>query len=390
VVISLKKTNAMIKVAHVMYSYLGQSETFIWQYLHSFRDVMPIVIARRLENLDQFPVPNGQIRPINGPRWSISWTMDNWYRRVLKDPSGYTKHMIKKKDVKLIHAHFGPTGSSYLPLSISLNLPIITTFYGYDLSCINIIEQYRTAYTRLFKQGSLFLVEGPCMREKLISIGCPDEKILIQRIAIDINQYTFRTRSWDGKRKIQLLFVGRFVEKKGLEYALHALARIKDDYPFQFKIIGGGDLEESLRSLATSLGLKKEILWLGMQPHGKVIEEIKKCDILIQPSVTARDGDSEGGAPTIILEAQASGVPVIATTHADIPYVTCPNKSAFLSPERDVNQLADNICHLFDNSLAWAEIGIRGLKHVKEFHDVRTEVVTLEKIYKKFLHPITF
>ncbi len=375
----------MIKVAHVMNSYLGHSETFIWQYLHSFRNVMPIVIAQRLENLDQFPVPNGQIRPIYGPRWSFPWAMDNWYRRALKNPLGYAKRVIRKEDIKLIHAHFGPIGSNYLPLSISLNIPLITTFYGYDLSRKDIIDKHKTAYTRLFKEGTLFFVEGPCMREKLVSIGCPDEKILIQRIAIDLEQYTYRVRSRDGKRQIRLLFVGRFVEKKGLEYAIKALAKIKKNYSFQFRIIGGGELEDSLRSLAIRLDLTNEIVWLGMQPHRKVIEEIKKCDILIQPSVTAKDGDSEGGAPTIILEAQACGVPIVSTTHADIPYITCPNESALLSPERDIEDLSKNIRYLFNNPSMWIKMGMQGRKHVEEFHDVMKEVMTLEKIYKKVL-----
>jgi colanic acid/amylovoran biosynthesis glycosyltransferase len=375
----------MMKVAQVMSSYLGHSETFIWQYLHSFRDVIPIVIAEKLEHLDQFPLPNGQVKPSYGPRWSFPWAMDNWYRRVLRDPEGYAKHLITKENIKLMHAHFGPIGCRCLPLSVSLKIPLITTFYGYDLSRQDTIDKHRTAYAQLFKEGTLFLVEGPRMKEKLVSIGCPDEKISIQRIAIDLKQCVFNTRSWDGKRPIHLLFVGRFVEKKGLEYALRALAKIKNDYSFQFRIVGTGDLGEGLRSLAVSLDLREEIAWLGMQPYRRMIEEIQDSDILVQPSVTARDGDSEGGAPTVILEAQACGVPVISTTHADIPYITRPNESALLAPERDAELLAKSIRSLFDNPSTWAQMGMQGRKHVEEFHDVRREVVALERIYEKVL-----
>jgi colanic acid/amylovoran biosynthesis glycosyltransferase len=179
-----------------------------------------------------------------------------------------------------------------------------------------------------------------------------------------------------------LLFVGRFVEKKGLEYALQALAKIRKNYSFKFKIIGGGKLEESLRSLASNLGLTKEIVWLGMQPHRRVIEEIQTCDILVHPSVTATNGDSEGGAPTIILEAQACGVPVISTTHADIPYITVPDDSALLSPERDVDSITDNFRQLFDNSEAWSRMGKKGREHVEKYHDVRKEVISLEGLYR--------
>lgn len=375
-------TAPMLKVAHVMGSYLAQSETFIWQYMHKFVCAYPVVIAESMQNLKQFPLQKGKLYRIYGPRMTYPWLVDNMFRRILRRPHGYATRILRKEGVRIIHAHFGPIGCNYLPVSLSLNIPLITNFYGYDLSVKDIINQHQEAYVELFKKGKHFLVEGPCMQEKLISLGCPEEKISIQRIAIDLERYSFRERSWDGKRPIHLLFVGRFVEKKGLEYALQALAKIRKDYSFQFRIIGGGKLEQSLRSLNSKLGLTKEIVWLGVQPHGKVIEELQTCDILIQPSVTASNGDSEGGAPTIILEAQACGVPVIASTHADIPYITCSNESALLSPERDVDSLTHNICQLFENSEAWSRMGKKGREHVEKDHDVRKEVIFLEGLYR--------
>lgn len=375
----------MIKVAHVMRSYLSQSETFIWQYLHMFESVYPIVIAEFLENLDQFVLPRGKLYPTSGPRLSRLWFIDNLYRRVLKRLPKYMERIMRNEGIQVLHAHFGQIGCICLPVSLSLDIPIITNFYGQDLSVKEIISQNKRAYRKLFIKGNHFLVEGPSMHAKLISLGCPEQKISTQRIAIDAEQYKFKTRSWDRKRPIRLLFVGRFVEKKGLEYALRALAKIKMEYSFQFRIIGGGELEENLRSLSLELGLTKQIEWLGMQSHQRVIEELQLCDILMQPSVTAKNGDSEGGAPTIILEAQACGVPVIATTHADIPYITRQNDSALLSPERDVDNLVDNIRYLFENPQIWPEMGKKGRQHIENFHDVRKEVGALEKIYYSFV-----
>ena len=380
----------MIKVAHVMPTYLPLSETFIWQYLHSFENIYPVVIAESLQNLDQFSLPSGKLCPIYGPRLKTLQLIVKWYRRYSYQPVGYMSGFIAKRimlgeNVRMIHAHFGTIGCNCLPVSLSLKIPLITNFYGFDLSVKELIDRKRRAYKRLFKEGACFLVEGPSMRDKLIALGCPEGKIRIQRIAIDLEQYRFKVRSWDVKRNIHLLFVGRFVEKKGLEYALCALAKVKRKYPFQLRIIGGGELEEKLHLLVSDLGLTNQIVWLGMQPHRKVIEELKKCDILIQPSVTARSGDSEGGAPTIILEAQACGVPIISSFHADIPYITLSGQSAFLSPEREVDSLADNIRYLFDNSETWGLVGKSGREHVEKHHDVRKEVKFLEKIYKDIL-----
>jgi colanic acid/amylovoran biosynthesis glycosyltransferase len=223
------------------------------------------------------------------------------------------------------------------------------------------------------------------MRGKLISMGCAEEKTRIQRIALDLENYEFKTRFWDKKSAVRLLFVGRFVEKKGLEFALRALARIKKEYPFEFRVIGGGPLEGKMRLLAVDLGIANETCWLGTQSHRRVIEEVQSCHIVLQPSVTASNGDSEGGAPTIILEAQACGVPVVSTTHADIPYITRANESALLSPEGDVDSLANNLRQVLDKPEIWPRMGEAGREHVEKYHDVRNEVTALGDIYEDFL-----
>jgi colanic acid/amylovoran biosynthesis glycosyltransferase len=349
-----------------------------------FKGIYPIVIAESLQNLDQFSLPRGKSYRTYGPRLTRPWFIDNWYRRVQKRPFGYPARIIRKEGVSVVHAHFGHIGCQYLALSLSLRIPLITSFYGLDLSVKNLVERKRSDYAQIFKHGACFLIEGPFMCDKLISLGCPEKKIYTQRIAIDLDQYTFRSRSWDKKRRIRILFVGRFTEKKGLEYALKALAEVRKDYPLQFRVIGAGPLEISLHSLAADLGFNNEIIWLGMQPHRRVIEELESSDILMQPSVTARNGDSEGGAPTIILEAQACGVPVISTSHADIPYITRPNESALLSEERDVDGLANNLRHLFHYPELWSKMGKMGRTHVEKNHDVRKEVLALENLYRHF------
>ncbi|MFC1826296.1 glycosyltransferase, partial [Thermodesulfobacteriota bacterium] len=368
----------MIKVAHVMRWYLAQPETFIWQYLHKFERVYPVVIAETLQNLSQFPLPAGKVYRTYGPRLTQPWLMDNWYRRVLKRPLGFMERIMRREGVRVVHAHFGPMGCKCLPVALSLRIPLITNYYGYDLSMSRVVEQNKAAYVELFRRGHHFLVEGPRMRERLISLGCSPEKVSIQRIAIDLEQYTFNPPLAPENRSVRLLFVGRMVEKKGLEYALRALAKIKEGRGFQFRIIGSGELEKSLRLLALDLGLSEKVEWLGMQPHRKVIEELRNCHILIQPSVTAKNGDSEGGAPTTILEAQACGVPVVSTLHADIPYVTRPDESALLAPERDVEHLSENVRYLMDHPETWSRMGKMGRQHVEQFHDVAKEVVTLE------------
>ena len=107
------------------------------------------------------------------------------------------------------------------------------------------------------------------------------------------------------------------------------------------------------------------------------------ADIFIHPSVTAESGDSEGGAPTTILEAQACGLPILSTTHADIPNVVVPEKSALLSPERDTDSLEKNLITLLNEQERWAEMGQLGRQFIEKYHDITKEVKGLERLYFK-------
>ena len=148
----------MIKVAHVMRSYLAQPETFIWQYLHKFKTVYPVIIANLFQNLDQFQLLQGKLYRTYGPRLSMTWFLDNFYRRVLNQPFGYVASIMRKEGIQVIHAHFGPVGCEYSQISSLLKLPLITSFYGYDLSIEKFIERKRSEYTQLFEHGICFLV----------------------------------------------------------------------------------------------------------------------------------------------------------------------------------------------------------------------------------------
>jgi colanic acid/amylovoran biosynthesis glycosyltransferase len=112
---------------------------------------------------------------------------------------------------------------------------------------------------------------------------------------------------------------------------------------------------------------------------------MEQADIFLQPSQTAADGDSEGGAPTTLLEAQAMGLPVVASDHADIPYVVAPGEPALLPPQGDTGQLAAALGQLLDEPLRWAEMGRRGRRHVEAQHDLRIETQRLEARYLALL-----
>jgi colanic acid/amylovoran biosynthesis glycosyltransferase len=136
-----------------------------------------------------------------------------------------------------------------------------------------------------------------------------------------------------------------------------------------------------VEGLIASRGLTDCVQLLGFQPYEVLRRELQAADILLAPSRTASNGDSEGGAPTILLEAQAAGLPVVATTHADIPYVVAAGKSALLAPEGDPAALAECLTSLLGCPERWPEMSRAGRRHVEHEHDVRTTAAGLEETY---------
>lgn len=369
-------------VAHVMERYLGLTETFIHEYLAAFRRVRPVVIARRFDHPERFALPPEAILyrspPTRGtPAWAVSAV-----RRRIEGGDPHLEGILAREGVRLIHAHFGPAACSLFDVRRRTKLPLITSFYGYDASMDTVVQQFHDRYRRLFDIGDAFLVEGPAMMRRLVALGCPSSKLRIQRTAIDPTRYRFHTRDDPGTGPVTLLQCGRMVPKKGYAVTLRALAEARrHDRRLRLRIIGDGPDRAQIERLIRELELDDVVTLMGQQPRETFVEELDRAHIYVQPSLTAGDGDSEGGAPTTLLEAQASGLPVLATRHADIPEIVHEGDSALLSDEGDVGGLAANLSLLASEPGRWASMGLAGRALVETRHEVRRLATDLEVLY---------
>jgi len=366
-------------IAHFREKYLGLTETFIYNYLSNFQRIRPVIFTEVILNLDAFPIE--PIHVYAFPKYSLRRFINAFAKRFFNHDI-YVEYHLRKEKAKLIHAHFGPQGYRVLPIKRNIKLPLVTTFYGVDLS----LEYYHgDQYLELFEEGELFLVEGPHMREKLVELGCELSKVRIQKIAIDVEKYPQHARSvllLNPEQQINLLFCGRFVEKKGLQYALEAIKIVTGrNYNVGFVVIGDGRLNDEISNLIEELKIREHVKLLGYQPHEIFLQELNKADIFIAPSVAAQNGDTEGGAPTVLLEAQASCVPVVSTFHADIPNIVKDGETGFLVGERDSEALAERIQKLIENPELRLKMGEAGREYMWQEHDVHKLVYDLEEIY---------
>lgn len=332
--------------------------------------------------MDKFPFPASDSYTLAARQYSLHWWLEHIGYRFRKH-NIFAELILRRRRARLIHAHMGLVGWWSLPLKHTLKLPLVTTFYGFDLRDTHRgWQQWTRKRQDLFHQGDLFLVEGEHMQQQLIAQGCPAEKVRIQRIAIDAHMMPLRLRQPRKGEPTVIVFAGRFVEKKGLLAALDAVHTAHEQgYAVEFRIIGDGPQAPQVREQIEQHHMQDYVHLLGFLDHQQYLAEMEQADIFLHPSVTAADGDTEGGAPTTILEAQALGIPIVATYHADIPNVVVPDRSAVLAPEHDRAALVKQLTGLLDTPERWAEMGRAGRTHIEQHHDIQREVVALEDKY---------
>ena len=284
----------------------------------------------------------------------------------------------------IYHAHFGNVAKSWDFLCRSnavterlTQSPFIVSFYGEDASYI--LHENPNAYNKLFTQCDIVTVLSEDMKSDLTSVGCPENKIVIQPLGIDVEKFKFRKRTPDDD-EIDVLTVARFNEKKGLEYAVDAIAPLVKQYDVTYRIAGDGPLFDEIEERIVTHGIGDSVELLGWVNQDEVRELYNNSDVFLLPSITADDGSKEG-TPTVLLEAQACGLPVISTYHAGIPEIVEEGSTGLLVPERDVNSLREALKEMFDSPENWSEMGAKGRKLVERRHSIDAVVSRLTRIY---------
>ena len=216
------------------------------------------------------------------------------------------------------------------------------------------------------------------MAGRVVALGCPAGKVKVQHLGIDVDGIAFQPRRWRPGEALKVLIAASFTEKKGIPYAVRALGELHREMPLQVTIIGDAGYPEWQAEKAEILatlertGVGEVTRRLGYQPHARMLEEAYAHHVFLQPSVTASTGDTEGGAPVSLIEMLATGMPVVSTTHCDIPEVMGPDLAHLLAPERDVAALAERLRWLVARPEGWADLAAAARRRIEtEYHRTR-------------------
>jgi glycosyltransferase involved in cell wall biosynthesis len=210
-------------------------------------------------------------------------------------------------------------------------------------------------------------------------IGCPDEKLSVVHLSRDLEQFPFRQPSQPVQR---LLFVGRLVPKKAPLDAIRAVEQANEQgADLNLDVVGDGPLGENARRYVEEHGLSDTVMLHGRLPNAEVAEYMRTADAFLLPSKTAPDGNQEG-TPTVLVEAQAVGLPCVTTRHAGIPEMIPEANHDLLVPEGNVAALTDTLCRLSSSAVEkLQQVAKRGRWKVERDFNLSGEVKHLKEIY---------
>lgn len=370
----------LIRVAHITHTFLPVTQNWIYNQLRFNDNVKSSVICLLRDNPVQFPYP--EIYQVFKTSNFINKIKMTFARLWLWQPYKQYQIFIDKIKPQIIHGHFSHESWRILPLVKKTGLPLVTTFYGVDINKLPKRRQWRKRYPYLFSCGDMFIVEGNYMADALQKTGCPKEKIRVIKIGVDCDRINFCKNYKSGSESTNILFVGLGREKKGALDMAQTFIMLAGKYPeIKLHLVGEGKYKSKVKELLQNNGFGNRAVFHGYVSVDKYLELLAESDIVMVPSCTARDGDTEGGAPVVCIEAQVAGKPVVGTYHCDIPEIVLHGKTGLLAPEHDINGLKTNLESLIKNKKLRQQMGENARMHGCRNHDIRNQVKLLNEIY---------
>ncbi len=379
--------------------YLTPSKTFIYRQLKEAKDIGEkiVLVSSKPINTDYFPFPK------------IYWKKKNllelypikFYEKILRDriffkyyrflgpfQKRYFTKILDNPKIKFVHAHFGTGAIEIFKIARNLNKKLLVSFHGYDASNLLQLKSY-VNNLKMFFSVSYVITPSQFMLKRLIEkVGEPKKAFVIHYgIPLDFFEYVERepvSEKFKKGEKITFLQVSNFIEKKGHIYTLQAFADIHKKHKNTELILGGeGELFNKMKKVAEKLGLNKSVKFLGLVNQEQVRNLFKQADVFVHHSVTAKNGDQEG-IPNVIMEAMATGLPVISTYHSGIPELVQDGENGFLVSERDVTAYAEKMEFVLKN--ADKTISLKARKTIEKEFNNEIQVEKIHNVYRYLLN----
>lgn len=350
------------------------SETFIAAHLERLKELRLVLTDGRPPRLaDGLPI----LVPASlGDRLSSLVQ-----RRLLGTPAEAlllkrTAAALRRAGAQVLLCEYGNMGEAMVEASELSGVPLVAHFHGYDAHVHEAVAA-SGGYRRLFTHAAALVVVSTTMEDRLIDLGAPREKVKRIPYGIDIERFSAGDPA---AAPPHFLAIGRFVDKKAPQLTLLAFSKLAAQRPAaRLTMVGQGDLWETCRQMVSALGLEGRVELPGVLPPERIAELLRGSRAFVQHSVTTAIGDMEG-TPLAVLEAMASGVPVVATAHAGIADAVQHGVSGLLCAERDADAMAGHLLRLADDPEAAGAMGRAGRAFVEEHHRIEDQIAKLQAL----------
>lgn len=323
------------------------------------------------------------------PSFSFASARFREFRFLLTGNDSELSNFVQRHNVKIIHAHFGPGGVEIMPVAARLGIPLVVTFHGWDVRLGAETAAHRSPYERLYRwrlprlfhQSSAIICVSQTWRDRVLTLGCPPQKVHTNYLGVD-------SQFFDGVRgefdPLSMIYVGRLLRQKGVHILLEALRQLRiRQISAHLTVVGDGPERPHLQHIAVEQNLP--VRFLGQRTLEEIRELLRVAAVLCAPSTTL-GGESPEALGLVLLEAQAMGVPVVATRNGGIPETLQDRRTGFLVDQGSSAALADALATLLCDPSLNRTFGQNARAFVCDRFDIARCYRALEDLYDDIHH----
>ena len=280
----------------------------------------------------------------------------------------WTKRVLEKERLDILHAHWLiPQGLTGVFLKKTKKIPLVLTIHGSDVYALT-SKFWSAIKARVISQAHLCTVNSSSTLTAVQRLSPAGRYVLIP-MGVDIGQFNLtgqnRAKEESGKDNI-LLYIGRLINLKGVNFLIEALPRVLAEYPAtKLILVGNGPEKDRLAKLSSDLRIAEAVIFEDYISQEELPERFHQADIFILPSIIDDQGCTEG-LGVVLLEAMAAGVPVIGNRVGGIPDIIKDGETGLLARPKDPGDLAEKIICLLREKNLRERLVKNGLDYVKE------------------------
>lgn len=376
-------------------TYLKPEMQSIYRQITGLQRVRTTVYAQWLENAEMFPFEPITMMTKLHHRPRGNFLLRFWYKHVIKKwppPRAINKfigpchpwnlvELLERDQPDLVHVYYGHKAVGFLPMLREWGGPWVVSFHGVDVAKHMEEPDYASRLREVFARARLVLARSESLLNRLAELGCPEEKLRLNRTPVPMDHLPPAVRHAPTDGHWRLIQACRLIPKKGILTMLDAMDRVVTILPgTRYVLCGDGPLMDAVKRIVTERQLQRNVEIRGWLSQEDLRKELYRAHVFVHPSETAPDSDQEG-VPNSMLEAMATGLPVVATQHGGIPEAITDGHDGLLVPEQDSTALSGAIIKLLHDHALYDQMSANAAHSVRMKFSAELQVSILEDLY---------